>query len=225
MRATNTPPASGRRLGISLLELTIATATLGVVLASGLGVHLSTLDTYDSLRTRVLVESEGYDAIEKVTDRLRASGFDTITPPPAPGAVESTIEFTRANDLVGGVPTWEAPERIELIESPADPADGIDNDGNGLVDECHVVWIREVGTAAEKSMTLARHVREAAPGEVLGNLVDDNGNGLVDEPGLTFVFGEEEVGVLLWLERRTPDGHMVPVALSSTVFFRNTTAP
>jgi hypothetical protein len=51
----------------------------------------------------------------------------------------------------------------------------------------------------------------------LANGLDDNGNGLIDEPGLAFTVDGNDVTVLLTLEREVRGGRSIARTFTSTV--------
>ena len=55
----------------------------------------------------------------------------------------------------------------------------------------------------------------------LPNGMDDNGNGLIDEKGLSFVVDRDSVTIRLTLERVSNDGSVISKTVQSTVTCRN----
>ena len=53
--------------------------------------------------------------------------------------------------------------------------------------------------------------------------MDDNGNGLVDESGLSFDIDKERMNIWLTLERQAADGAMLTRTIGRTIAFRNHT--
>jgi len=78
-----------------------------------------------------------------------------------------------------------------------------------------LVWVERPGTPSEFRFVVADHVSPLLEGEELNGL-DDNGNGLVDEPGLTFVLFRFAVTIRLSVEAPTPGG-LVRETLETTV--------
>ena len=116
------------------------------------------------------------------------------------------------------------PDSVALTETCEDD---VDNDGDGLVDERRVVWIRKPGQPDERRTVLCRDVPKWFEGEIPGNSLDDNGNGLVDGMGLAFDFAEgfpderRYVRILLSLETRDGEGRPITTTVERFVSFRN----
>jgi hypothetical protein len=64
-------------------------------------------------------------------------------------------------------------------------------------------------------------VVETFPGEIPGNGVDDNGNGMVDESGLWFDVQVGRITVYLGISRPGPGGSIVTRQLRRVIAFRN----
>jgi hypothetical protein len=98
--------------------------------------------------------------------------------------------------------------------------DGVDNNGNGLVDERKLLMTREPEGGEPLTSALAHGVRELAEGETANGL-DDNGNGLKDEAGLSFERKNGRLIVRLSLEQRDGEGHLLVRSLQTSVRLRN----
>jgi len=190
--------------GTTLVELMIYVTLLAilggsVVLTVGTASNSVKVGTADSR-----VNSLATEAMDLVAARLAAASFDTLTPPP-PGAT-STVEYRRVVDFAAGTAVLSNLERIEMQASPGDPDDGVDNDGDGLIDECRLVLVEDVGLPTERTIVISNWVREAIQGEIPGNMVDDNGNGLVDEGGFLLESDASSRGIVvrLTIEQRAP---------------------
>ena len=181
--------APAARRGVSVVELALAVSLLGAFAGMSLELGLSISDAYRVGARR----AEKQDALQrtsaKISELMRGTPLDAVTPAGLLLPAHATeIDFAQAVDFVGGAVVWSDPQRLTFESAPGDPADGVDNDGNGLVDDGRVVWIRNPGLADEERVVLCSSVLALAAGEVADNLLDDNGNGLVDEPGLSFAF-------------------------------------
>ena len=96
---------------------------------------------------------------------------------------------------------WSDPEEIRL-------------DGSA------VEWRENPGTADERRVTWTTLVSPLLSGETI-NGVDDNGNGLVDEEGLSFVLDGDSVRIRLTIRRPEVDGRTVEQTVESVVCIRN----
>lgn len=193
----------GTKAGFTLFEvllgLSIASIVVGLALASG-GSLLPAFDTTSSLIT---VEGRARQVGDRVADLLDTAGADTLDPPlVAPPLSTASVDFQRPTGYAAGNLVWGNPERIRREPAPEDPDDGVDNDGDGLVDEGILVWIEEPGTADERRHVLGSGVAESLEGEIPGNGLDDNGNGLIDEGGFALTIEEGLLTFWITVERR-----------------------
>jgi hypothetical protein len=84
-----------------------------------------------------------------------------------------------------------------------------------------VVWVRDAGLPSQRTTVVASSVAETLEGEVPGNGVDDNGNGLIDETGFCIDFDENVINVRLTIERMTPDGVLLARTTERAIRLRN----
>ena len=110
--------------------------------------------------------------------------------------------------------------RFALELAPGELDNGIDDNGNGLIDEGVLVRIENPGLANEQRSIFARGVSEYLEGET-GDGTDENGNGLVDEGGLSFSRSNGSLQIALSLERIGPDGELMVRTLETSVALRN----
>ena len=94
---------------------------------------------------------------------------------------------------------------IQWEPDTRDAQNGIDDDKDGLVDEGRVTWRSGTGPSS-KSAVLVNNVANRLEGEIGGNNLDDNGNGLVDERGLSFVLEGGRLTVRVTVEKKERDG-------------------
>jgi len=214
--------AARSRAAFSLVELVLAVSILGLLLGMPLLLMRSADQLQDGRTSIAELEQRARRTLDTIAERLASSGTAAIPQwGGGPGIGTSVVDFQVAAGWTAGAPTWDPAERIQLAIDPADPDDGIDNDGDGLVDERRVVWIRDVGLPTQRTQVLCTQVQETLAGELPANGLDDNGNGLVDEPGLVFAFDTDRVIVRLSLEKRDGSGRRVVHVGQRTITFRN----
>lgn len=122
--------------GFSLIELMIAMAIFGVVVAGVIGAFQDQLKSHNTQQRILDMQQNARAAMYYMTRELKMAGLDPSGDVPAPGtgiltAARNELRFTM--DFIGG------------------EGDGVDNDDDGDIDEG-------------------------------SNNLDENGNGLVDEP-------------------------------------------
>lgn len=217
--------ASPSRAGFSLLELTVSTALLALVFTAAFQIG-DAVTSGSSTATSSAKADEGVGrAIERLAERLKDSGSGWFFVPMAPGFPMHDVEFQRIDgydDIADAIEYDD--ERIFLERIPSDPDDGLDNDGNGLADDGRVVWVDARGTPQEVRTVVCDRVPEVLEGEVDGNLVDDNGNGLVDERGLAIDPIDAGVRIRLTVVERDKSGRDVVRTAERVVWFRNEAA-
>ena len=153
---------------------------------------------------------------------FRGTSIDKVTPTGVAAPVSvSSLQFQRGVGVLNGAIDWGDLEQVAFEYGPDEPNDGIDNDGDGFVDEGRIVHRLRVGTADEQAIILCSDVLEILDGEIAGNLVDDNGNGLVDETGLAFDFESGRLNVRVTVGRLHPDGTPAVRTFVQATAFRN----
>ncbi|HEX6882089.1 MAG TPA: hypothetical protein VF530_01850 [Planctomycetota bacterium] len=213
-------PREARR-GSTLIELLVVLGLLGTV--------VGTLASMGSVNARLCatgvthssLEASARRALERLGRELvgaRAGSLDTLAAVPL---WQQELDFDRMASMRPGDGriTWSA-TRAEFRHEPGELDNGLDDDGDGLIDEGLVVLVLDAGGADEQELVLARGVRELAEGEQANGL-DDNGNGLVDERGLALARDGRDLRLYLTLEGLARDGMRVTRAIETTVWARN----
>ena len=209
-----------RTAGFSLVELMIVIALLGAVLGSVLAVMRTSTRAYGVGTTDVRLESLASQTLDQIAGRLRSSQLATMTPTLSAPFSSTQITFQPSVGIAAGLTQWGAVETIALEPSPNDPDNGVDDNGDGFVDECRITWIQDAGGADERSVVWANGVAEYLRFETL-DTTDQNGNGLVDEQGLCFDFDGTSVIVRLTLQARDASGVILTRTAQERVYFRN----
>jgi len=214
-------PARPRRTaGVTLLELVIVLAMLGIVMGSVVTVIRGSTRACRVGSTSAHLEALVVRVLDRIEDRLRASARATITPALSAPFSSNRIDFQRTVGYAGGAVTWSPTERIGFQYRPGEIDNGKDDDGDGLIDDGRVVWTQNVGLANQTSTDWADGVSEYLQGEIQNNL-DDNRNGLVDECGLCFAVDATSVVVRLTLQDLSSDGVLLTKTAEKRIFFRN----
>jgi hypothetical protein len=144
----------------------------------------------------------------------------TLDPEPVAPMGSDTLTFETSTGVQGGAVVWSPPRTVAFEYAEGELDDGVDNDGNGAIDDGMVVWIEDEGQATEKRVTLVSDVSEYLPGEEPDG-ADNNENGLVDERGLAFELDGEVLKIRLALEVLGPSGYPITKAGEISVFIRN----
>ncbi len=189
--------------GFTLIEMMVS-LTIGALILSLVGmIQWRSQESYEQTSAQARAQNLCRIAVTRVLDELGEVAISRFAPDPTSAFGTGSLAYQRPTGVDGlGALTWSDQSRLDLVMDTNELANGIDDDGDGLVDERQLVFTRGSDTATPHSVTLAHGVAEWFPGEV-GNAVDDNGNGLVDERG----FSLRRVGDLLFVRLSTEVPH------------------
>jgi prepilin-type N-terminal cleavage/methylation domain-containing protein len=183
-----------RSAGFTLLELLVTVAILGLVLTSLGLVQSRSSNESMVLRARSIAESRARRTLDSIASELTAVGRSLLLPDPTTALGASTVTFQHPTGVSNlGLVLWGNASRLALELDPKELDNGVDDDGDGLIDERQLAFTRDFGTANARRVVLCTNIPELAPGEIAGNGIDDNGNGVVDEAG----FNVRRIGDLL----------------------------
>ena len=206
--------------GFTLLEMLIVTIVSVVILGGALQAVTSSMQAQELGTAISDTETHVSRTLNRLAWSITGSGPGTLDPRPSAPASTSSITYQKATDFVGDAIVWGPPGRLEFRLSAGELADGVDNNGDGLVDEGMVVWVENSTLVNEQEVIIATHVRNMLEGE-LPNGMDDNGNGLIDEPGLCFDLNGQTLTIRLTIERVGPDGNLISRTSETQVALRN----
>ena len=206
--------------GLTLVEIVIA-SVLGALLLGGIySVVSSSTDTYSTEVVGTDLDRVAAKAIQTIADELSMSGEVAAFPRLSAPLSAAGVVLQKSEGWAGSSILWGPTTAITFDQDLNDPDDGLDNDGDGLVDEGLIVLRINPGAPNEQRVVLARHVREYLEGEV-PNGVDDNGNGLVDERGLAISVVGDVWTIRLTVERRSSNGQVLTRTVETSVTPRN----
>ena len=177
-----------RSHGFSLVEMMVALGLLGIILTSLSMVLRQTRKSYRTGSAIMAVENQGARAMREVVDSLRTADLTSLGAIPAPPLSAPTLDYQVNLGFVGTQTVWSDPMRLRF-----DPAAGT------------IVRTEDVGGPNQASVTLGRNIPRLLEGELL-NGVDDNGNGLRDEPGFSLTREGDLLVVRLTIQAPGPDG-------------------
>jgi prepilin-type N-terminal cleavage/methylation domain-containing protein len=195
---------SRTRAGMTLLEMLIAMAVVGLVLGNVTMMVGSSSDVYEKESSKANLEDQLTQTLDRIVLALAGAGEGSLQPGTQSPSFHDSLEFRTSLGVQDGVVVHGDSERIELV---------VEDDGR-------VVWRERPEEISGRSVTWTRWVRDFLEGEV-SNGVDDNGNGLVDESGLVFVIRGSEVEVMLTLQRAGASGESSTYSRTAIVHCRN----
>jgi hypothetical protein len=207
----------GRR-GLTPIELMISLGIVGLIVATVLTVSLRGSRLVETTFGEGILDNKTERALGRVLAQVQGAATGTVDTDLSGPMGSDSIDFQRSEGWDGKQKL--GPELIvewELQDGELD--NGVDDDGDGLVDEGVVVRRENPDTPDEIRVVLATGVAEFLEGE-FPNLADDNGNGLIDERGLSFELDGNLLTIRLTIEKSTPQG-VVARTLETSLLLRN----
>ena len=194
-------------VGLTLLELVSATALLSLVLGA---VGLVQMRVHDASRAGMgseQVETDCRRTLERVAEELQDVGRGLLITDPSTTRGSGSITYRHP----GG-----ATSSLALQLEPAETDNGLDDDGDGLVDERRLVLTQNVGSPDAVSTVLCQGIAKLGEGEAANGL-DDNGNGVIDEAGFNIQRTAGQLTIRLTLEGTSGTGGIVSKALHTSI--------
>jgi hypothetical protein len=190
--------------GFTIVELAIASTVAILMLAAVYAVTSESTDTARLGTNMAVLEGHASRALDRIAKELVAAGLETLDPRDPLGV--AALTFRKATGADAGEPTWGPRESLGLRSFAGDR---------------EVVWVRDLDDEdGPREIVLCGSVRELAEGET-ANGADDNGNGLVDEGGLSFELSGRTLTIRLTLERADRVGGVLTRTMTTSVKLRN----
>lgn len=218
--STGAQRRAGARGGYTLIEVMISLVLLTAVLGVTTLTTSQSYDAFRAARTNATVEAKLRRGVARVATELVSTGIDVLEPDPADEYGTSELLFREVVGIVGGAPVWGPQARIAFEYESGELDDGLDNNGNGLVDEGVIVLTRNVGEANETRSIVCHGVRELQEGEFPDG-DDDNDNGLIDEGGLSISRVDRVLNIRVSLETLDGGGRPIVRTVTTAVRLRN----
>ncbi len=195
------------RAGFSLVEIIVVIAITALLL---INVQLVSKAGTDAARSGVLmatIDDELDLTLDRMTLALMGSSSDELSGPPMAPANSTFVTYTSVLGFDDGAPVLGDTESIEW---------SIQGDMPGTV-----VWSQGESESSGRAVTWSRSVPNAYAGEALGNLEDDNGNGLLNEHGLAFTREGAKVEIHLTVEHVGDGGERAALDKTHRITCRN----
>lgn len=208
------------RRGMTLVESVISITLVVGVMSSVTLTTMAVSEAQHELHVGEQVDAQSRRALEFLANELAGAGSAGIYPRPMLPLASSTLRYRLCEGFANSSETWSATHRIALELETGEVDDGLDNNGNGLIDERMLVWRRNDGLVSERAVVQAHWIRELLEGES-PNGQDDNGNGLRDEEGLCFWFEHDLLKIALTLEVPVGDGRVETHTAHASVRIEN----
>ena len=200
-----TPPSS--RAGLTLVEILLAAVILGFLLFRGFTMMNQASQASNEESAQLLLEERAQLVLERIARAIMGSNRETLFPDHQKPLSIDDIQYRVHLGVENGEVVWSDPETIGLEE--------LDNE---------IYWERDSATGGDHRVVWTRLVRPFLEGEI-PNGMDDNGNGLIDEKGLSFTVDRNAVTIRLTLDRVTADDRTITHTVETTVTCRNLSEP
>ena len=177
---------------------------LAVVSIQIVGAMDSAAKKTDAEIERTHVESQARFVLRKIGFAIMGSHPDSLVPDTSSPLATTSIRYQVSLGVTDGEIVWSEPEKVALEEAVR-----------------QVYWSDNPDADAERRVVWTSLVAPYLEGEI-PNGMDDNGNGLVDEKGLSVTIDRNAIRMHLTLERRLKSGELEQSTVSTTVTCRNT---
>lgn len=210
------PINRGRRAGFTMLESVIALVIFSTILSAGVIAMRAGQRSFRQTVTGTVLNTKASRAVNRIARRLTGARQLSV----AISADTGTVSFQEVAGWAGGDPIWSGDSSIAFQYETGELDNGVDDNGNGFVDEGQVILTENIGDPDQRSVTLVHSVREFLDGETPDG-TDENGNGIADERGLCFELVGDALRVRLTVQRRDSEGAVILRTLETTVGMRN----
>lgn len=207
------------RRGFTFIEVVVSLTLLSVIVGAVVMVSSSSTTAMGFTTMRTSVQDKARRALDRVVDEVTNSSSTVMVPDPD-GFGADDVLFQTVEGVTGQVIDWGPQKRLAFQYATGEVDDGLDNDGDGLVDEGVLVFTRDVGGPSQRTSVWCTNVRELLEGE-LPNGLDDNGNGLVDEAGFSIERNGNLLLIRLTVEKTNYRGDSAMNTVETAVRIQN----
>lgn len=191
--------------GFTIVEVACASAIAGLIAVNLAMVMRASAAAYETGVLKKLVDEQAEMTMDRIALAVMSSSEQELYPVVSSPLCSPRIDYQTCLGVQDGALVMGDLERIEYVEQPSAGT---------------VVWTESPGSSASRSVVWSSWVPRFLEGET-PNGADDNGNGLVDEAGLTFDSSGPKVHIRLTVERKDEKGQLFRRTLASTVTCRN----
>ncbi len=193
---------TNRRSGLTLVELCIVLALLGVMFYKMSMVMSQVQDVGKRETASIALEDRASVVLNRIAYAVIGCDANTLSPDNPVPFGPNRLEFKLSLGVEDNKTVWGDPEVIGLAE-----------------DASQLFWGKNVDSAEEQIVVWCRTVAEFYSSEE-DNGLDDNANGITDEAGLCFAIEGSSVTIYLTLEQII-DGQPERFTKSTVVTCRN----
>lgn len=190
------------RAGFTLLETIMALVLLAIVVMKAHGALSAASETSSRETQETVLEDQATRVLRQIAYAIMGSNRETLIPDTEAPLTAEDLRFQVNLGIQDGQVVWSDPEKVALEAVRS-----------------QVYWSRNPDSAEERRVVWTSLVAPYLEGEI-PNGMDDNGNGIIDEKGLSFVVYRDCVRIRLTLER-VVDGEVLTKKVETTVTCRN----
>ncbi len=191
------------RRGFTLVEALLVLTLLGLATVQVVNLLQMSARSQGLEMGTMAVEDQARRLMERVAYAVMGASRDRLLPDAESPVESSDLRYEVSLGVEDGEVVWGEPQRIGL-------------DGT----QSQLSWSERPDQENERQVVWCNVVRPFLEGE-LDNGLDDNGNGLVDEQGISFEIEGERVTIRLSLERRDSEGRPMLQTIETVVTCRN----
>lgn len=210
----------GACAGFTSIEVMLGALLMGsLLLVAGLATDRC-MAMFRQRRAAQVVSSSANRLLQRVASELTFARRGTLQPVALATQGSSTILYNKCLGVTAGTVQWSSLFTLRWELDTGELDDGLDNNGNGLVDEGLLALIEDEGLASERRVVLGHGLCEFLPGETF-NGADEDGDGLIDERGACFSIDGDVLTVRIGQQGSGPDGAPIVRVVQTSVFIRN----
>jgi len=190
--------------GFTIIEVAIALVLVAVV-SIKIALLLDMASTSEKEDAAELaLDDQTRRVLDQIAFAVMGADRQSLFPNPESPTYSETVRYVVSLGVQNGAVVWSDPEQICLEEE----------------NDARVLWLQNPGELGERRVVWCNVVRPFLEGEEQ-NGIDDNGNGLIDEKGLSFTLQGNMVTIRLTLERARSNGETITNTVETSVTLRN----
>lgn len=187
--------------GFTLIEMAVTCTFVCVLFGSLITAVQSASDSFATGVVAADVGARSERTVHQLCELLKYANPETMSPKPAAPFSATKVTFQRLADYQEGTKVWGETESLSLVDG-------------------RILWITAPGSKTQNVRVLCTGIATSLQGETPKNAKDDNGNGLIDEGGLSFEFRGNRVTVRVTVESHDVKKTRIVRTVQKTVYFR-----
>lgn len=195
------------RSGFTLLELMMALVLLSILVVKAHDAFSVASRATAVMTDEVVVEDQARRVLRQIGFAVMGASRESLAPGAAAPFSTDDLRYQVNLGIQDGEVIWSDPEQIAMDEI-----------------DLEVEWVQNPAAETERRIVWSKLVSPYLEGEIPDGM-DNNGNGLIDEQGLSFTIDRDSVTIRLTLQRFNQDGEAITKTVETTVTCRNLPEP